>query len=102
MSHKYFCFIQNNNSIENFKIKLDNFGKNSKKKNLRGHCLELSDELLNRIWFVYRCCIKSIYVLCKDSFLLLKVDVRRQQKVEKPKEEKQTNNDNFSMVDVRR
>ena len=25
-----------------------------------------SDELLDRIWFVYRYCINSVYVLCKD------------------------------------
>ena len=42
--------IKNSNSIQNFKINLDDFRKNSKKKNLREHFWELSDELLNRIW----------------------------------------------------
>ena len=47
-----------------------------KKKNLRWHFWELSDELFNRIWSVNRYCIKSVYVQCKDSFYF-KVDVRR-------------------------
>ena len=38
--------IKNNNSVENFKIKLDNFRKNSKKKK-QGHFWEFSDALLN-------------------------------------------------------
>ena len=33
--------IKNSNRIENFKIKLDDFRKNGKKKNLRGHFVEL-------------------------------------------------------------
>ena len=39
---------QNSNNVENFKIKLDDFRKkNCKKKNLRGHFGELSDDLFN-------------------------------------------------------
>ena len=48
--------IKNRKSVENFKIKLDDFRKNDLKKNLRGHFWELLYELLNRIW--------SVYVLC--------------------------------------
>ena len=38
-----------------------------RKKNLREQLRELSDELLNRIWFVYLYYINSEYILCKDS-----------------------------------
>ena len=40
----------------------------SQLKNLKEHFGELSDELLKRIWSVYRYCINSVYVLYKDSF----------------------------------
>ena len=36
-------------NIENSKIKLDDFRRNGKEKNLRGHFGDLSDELFNRI-----------------------------------------------------
>ena len=52
--------IKNSKNVKNFKIKLDDFWK----KKLRGHFWELLDELLNRIWPVYRYCINSIYILC--------------------------------------
>ena len=55
--------IKNSNSVKKIKIKLDDFRKNGKKKNLRGHFGELLHELLNRIWSVYRYCINSVYIL---------------------------------------
>ena len=45
------------------KIKLGDFS-NGKKKNLRVQFWELSDELLERIWSVYRY-INIVYVLSK-------------------------------------
>ena len=48
------------------KIKLDDFKNNSKKKNLRGHFWEPSDELLNIIWFVL-----IEYVFCEKIILRL-------------------------------
>ena len=42
------------------KTKLDNFINNGKEKNPFG---VLSGELLDRIWYVYRYCINTIYVL---------------------------------------
>ena len=39
----------NSNSTESFKIELDEFRNNGKKKKLSGHFWELSDEMLNRI-----------------------------------------------------
>ena len=47
--------------------------KNSIKKNLRKHFLELLDELLNRIWSEYWYCINTVYVQGKDSFSLLRL-----------------------------
>ena len=41
--------IKNSNSVEHFKIKLDGFRNNGKKKNLRVHFWELSNKLINRI-----------------------------------------------------
>ena len=38
------------------------------KKYLRENFKELSDELLNRIRSVYKYCIDSLFVFCKDSF----------------------------------
>ena len=42
--------------------------KNGQKKNLKGYFQEILDDLLNRIWFEYRSCINSIYVMFIDSF----------------------------------
>ena len=39
-----------------------------KKKNLRGHFWELSDELLDKNSSVYRYCIYIVYILCNDFF----------------------------------
>ena len=60
------------------KIKLDDFRKIDKKRNLRPYFWEQSDELLKRIWSVYKYCINAVYIQSKDSFF--KVDVRRYQK----------------------
>ena len=45
--------------------------KNCKKKYLKVHFWKVSDELLNKIWSVYRYCINSKSVLCNDPFLRL-------------------------------
>ena len=53
-------------------IKMDDFRKNRKEKNLKRHFGEL-DELLNTIWSVHRYCINSIYILCQHSFFKEKI-----------------------------
>ena len=35
-------------------------GENEKKKKLRERLLKVSDELLNKIWLVFRYCINSV------------------------------------------
>ena len=54
------------NSEKILKIRLDGFGINGMKKN-REKFWDLFDELPNRIWSVYKCCINSVYVLCQYS-----------------------------------
>ena len=63
--------IKNGNSVENFKIKFDDFWKKGKKKNLWGYFWKPSDEILNIIWSVYTSCMNSRYVLWKEYFLRL-------------------------------
>ena len=41
--------IKNSSSVKKTEIKLDGFRKNGKKKKLKGHFCELSDEFLNGI-----------------------------------------------------
>ena len=62
------------NRVEHFKIELDESENNGKKKK-SSHFGELLDEIVNKIWSVYRCCINIVYISCKD---FLKVDVRIQ------------------------
>ena len=70
--------IKNRNYEKN--IKLDDFRKSGKKKNLRGHFWKLSDELFYWTWFVCRYCINSVYVLWKDScFFLFLWEVSKKQ-----------------------
>ena len=47
-----------------FKINLDDFKNNDKKKNLRGYFWEWSNELVNRMWSVY----SLVWFLCLMAF----------------------------------
>ena len=66
--------IKNSKSVKNFKIKLDDFRKNGKKKNLKGHFGELwmnyFREFDQHIDFVF-----IVYMFCAKIFF--KVNVRR-------------------------
>ena len=49
---------KNSKSVENFKIKLNDFGNNDKKKSFS----ELSDKLLNKIWSVHK--YRIVFCFC--------------------------------------
>ena len=55
-------------SVRNIMIKLDDFRNNDKKKNLRGHFWQLSDELLNKILPVY---VFFVYIFCSKILFYL-------------------------------
>ena len=57
---------KNSNSVENFKIKLDDFRNNTKKNNLRENFGELLDDL--REFDIHIDNVLNVYNLCKVSF----------------------------------
>ena len=76
--------VKNSNTARNVKIKVDDFWKRKKKKKKK----KVKNTDFKRIFFgnywmkltefdQYVDNIKSVCVLCKDSFFFLKVDVRR-------------------------
>ena len=66
--------IRISSCIENFKIKWDDFRKNGKKENFKRDFWELSEELLNKIGFVYRDIGLILYMFeAKILFLIKKI-----------------------------
>ena len=61
--------IKSSESEENVQIKLDDFKRNGKKKNLRGDFREQSDELPNIILSVYRYNINCVNVPCNYYYI---------------------------------
>ena len=56
---------------------MGDFRNNGKKKNLRRYFWELSEELLNRIWSIYRYCINIVYVFLNFFKKLMKEDIKK-------------------------